>query len=230
MDKKGLKDVYVNFVVACSSCNKKQQTTSVGNSNGLAKAQIIGDAIERKHRQCQVTTAPQDPFLTSAAEIERLEKELGQQRRQMDEFQREIGQLKRTAEHKVGAGFTINAVEVHQTPSSEIRKDKQELEEYDSIHLRASGNALTNWLWLQDVCCNAGSPHVLQQSGYIVTDYKRQEDESWWDHCVPPNGTRGIPAHTKIAQEKRREIAEKLTKLGPCPNTCTSVVVQDRSA
>jgi hypothetical protein len=49
VNKKGLKDVYVNFAVACNSCNKKQQTISVGNSNGLAKAQIIGDAIERKH-------------------------------------------------------------------------------------------------------------------------------------------------------------------------------------
>ena len=86
--KKGLRDVYVNFAVACSGCNKKQQTISVGNSNGLAKATLIGDAIKRKHDQCQVVTpsctAPQDPFLVSAAEIERLEKELGQQRRQMD--------------------------------------------------------------------------------------------------------------------------------------------------
>ena len=100
--KKGLKDVNVNFAVACSGCKKKQQTICVGNSNGLAKAQIIGDAIERVHRECQVIipscTAPQDPFLASAAEIERLEKELGQQRRQMEEFQRENGQLKRTAE------------------------------------------------------------------------------------------------------------------------------------
>jgi hypothetical protein len=100
--KKGLRDVYVNFAVACSGCNKKQQTISVGNSNGLAKATLIGDAIKRKHDQCQVVTpsctAPQDPFLASAAEIERLEKELGQQRRQMDEFQRENGQLKCAAE------------------------------------------------------------------------------------------------------------------------------------
>ena len=100
--KKGLKDVTVNFVVACSGCKKKQQTICVGNSNGLAKAQIIGDAIERVHRECQVIipscTAPQDPFLASTAEIERLEKELHQQRCQMDEFQRENGQLKRAAE------------------------------------------------------------------------------------------------------------------------------------
>ena len=100
--KKGTKDVNVNFAVACSGCKKKQQTISVGSSNGLAKATLIGDAIKRAHDQCQVITpsctAPQDPFLASTAEIERLEKELGQQRRQMDEFQRENGQLKRTAE------------------------------------------------------------------------------------------------------------------------------------
>ena len=38
VNKKGLKDVYVNFAVACSSCNKKQQTM-------LAKAQTTGAQI-----------------------------------------------------------------------------------------------------------------------------------------------------------------------------------------
>ena len=43
MKKKGKKDDNVNFVVACSGCKKKQQPISVGSSNGLAKANLIGD-------------------------------------------------------------------------------------------------------------------------------------------------------------------------------------------
>ena len=105
VNKKGKTGVYVNFAKPCCGCGLRQQSIGVGSSTGLAKAQIIGDAIKRVHENCQAVTdatetctAPQDPFLASAAEIERLEKELGQQRRQMDEFQRENGQLKRAAE------------------------------------------------------------------------------------------------------------------------------------
>lgn len=143
--------------------------------------------------------------------------------------------------HKVGSGFTINAVEVHQIPSSEIRKDKQEFEEYESIEgirksfgylALPSSRVLQRWFDCWCTTCAAatgpggGMKETSRQSGYIVTDCKRQVDEPWWDYSVRLKGTRGITAQKKIAQEKGREIAEKLTKLGPN----TFVAVQDRSA
>lgn len=141
-------------------------------------------------------------------------------------------------EHKVGAGHTVNAVEVFEVPSSEIRNDTQAFKVYDSVggvrksfgYLALSdGVVLQRWFdcWC-GACAVAAGPgdrmaEVARDSGYHVKDCVLPEPEPWWHCSVQLQGTRGLYAQKKIAQFKGRKLAAKLE-----PNTF--VAVQDRSA
>jgi hypothetical protein len=102
--------VHINFAKPCS-CRKRQQTVTVGKACGLERAELVGEALKRRHGEHQVQTATAAAPATDeevsnrqVAEIERLEKALKVQRAASAEFEYQAGMNKRKfneSEHAV---------------------------------------------------------------------------------------------------------------------------------
>jgi hypothetical protein len=138
--------------------------------------------------------------------------------------------------HKVGTGYTINAVKVFVIDSSEIERNIHEV--YDSVGgirksfgymAMSNGRVLQRWFDCWCTACTAatgpeaGMAEVSSTSGYHVTDCKLPVPEPWWDCSVQLQGTRGIQAQKIVAQANARKMVAGL-KPG------TFVAVQDRTA
>ena len=136
--------------------------------------------------------------------------------------------------HKVGSAFVVNAVQVLDADSKDIRRDEAEV--YDRVDgirksfgylALSSGRVLQRWFdcWCP-ACLAATGPGSGMDGAASGCGYKVQgctSQEPWWDCSVQLQGARGVHRQRQLAQKKGRELAESLK-----PNCF--VAVQDRSA